>query len=573
VKSSIMREISAESDALHLGMGWTFEDLEKPHVIIESTYGESHPGSSHLLGLSAAVRDGVIESGGKPALYFVTDICDGVSQGSGGMELSLLSREFIANMIEIHAEASPCDGLVLLSSCDKSLPAHLLAAARLNLPAIIMPGGCMSAGANFLAVDQLWEIRRREKNKESRQSDFLVCSASTCPSAGACQEMGTASTMQVITEALGLALPGSALIPASNNHLARTAVKVGRQVFNLIQNDIKPKDILTIHSFENAIAVHAAVGGSTNAVLHLMAIAMELGVKLDIDTFDKIHSRTPYLTNILSTGKYPTEFFWYAGGLPALMNEIKDLLHLDAITVTGKTLGENLAEWSDSQNMVSQNMYLSNYHIQPQEVIHKRKEPISKDGGIAVLKGNIAPLGALVKHSAVVAAMHHHIGPAKVFENEDTAIKALSSGEIVKGDVIVIRYQGPKACGMPEMFRISDAIACDPELACNTAVITDGRYSGCTKGPAIGYVSPEAFDGGPIALLQSGDQVEIDIPNRKLDLIQGLDRNGELTAGAELIAERKRQWSPLESIMTQGVRSIYRRLVGSSLHGARIENR
>ncbi|MGD8401579.1 MAG: dihydroxy-acid dehydratase, partial [Bacillota bacterium] len=291
------------------------------------------------------------------------------------------------------------------------------------------------------------------------------------------------------------------------------------------------------------------------------------------DVFDRIHRRTPYLTNVLSTGEYPTEYFWYAGGVPALMNEISDLLHLDTLTVTGGTLGENLEEWSKSDNMIYQNKYLLNYHLKPQDVIHKRDDAISEDGGVAVLRGNLAPLGALVKHSAVVPEMYHHIGAARVFTDEDTAIKALLDGMIGKGDVIVIQYQGPKACGMPEMFRVSDAIACNPELVCSTAVITDGRYSGCTKGPAIGYVSPEAFDGGPFALLQSGDQVEIDIPNRKLNLLQGFNKSGKLTAGAELLVERKQQWSPPESVMTKGVRSIYRRLVGPSLQGARIENR
>jgi dihydroxy-acid dehydratase len=351
----------------------------------------------------------------------------------------------------------------------------------------------------------MWEIRRREDRREIKHSDFSACSAGACPSAGACQQMGTASTMQVIVEALGLALPGSALIPAQNHYLVRTAVKAGRQILNLIKKNITPKDILTIHSLENAITVHAAIGGSTNAVLHLMALAGEMGMDLDLDVFDRIHRRTPYLTNVLSTGEYPTEYFWYAGGVPALMNEISDLLHLDTLTVTGGTLGENLEEWSKSDNMIYQNKYLLNYHLKPQDVIHKRDDAISEDGGVAVLRGNLAPLGALVKHSAVVPEMYHHIGAARVFTDEDTAIKALLDGMIGKGDVIVIQYQGPKACGMPEMFRVSDAIACNPELVCSTAVITDGRYSGCTKGPAIGYVSPEAFDGGPFALLQSGD--------------------------------------------------------------------
>ncbi|MGI6286733.1 dihydroxy-acid dehydratase [Neomoorella humiferrea] len=568
MKSKYIRNINAESDALHLGMGWNKKDLEKPQIIIESAYGESHPGSSHLLDLSLVARDGVLEAGGQPAIFMVTDICDGVAQGNKGMELSLLSRDFMAAMIEIQVSTSMCDGLLLISSCDKSLPAHLLAAARLNVPTIVIPGGCMIAGGHFLGCDQMWELRRKKEKGELSEIEFAAYEAAACPSAGACQMMGTAGTMQVLAESLGLALPGSALIPTCNNELKRAAKQAGKQLLYLVEQGINAREILTKEAFENAITVHAAVGGSTNAILHLLAIANEAGVKLDVEVFDRIHKHTPYLTNVLSTGQFPTEFFWYAGGVPALMVEIRDLLHLDVLTITGKTLGENLEAWITSERRYYQESFLANYCISKSEVIRPRSNPIGDDGGIAILKGNLAPMGAVIKHSAVDPEMRHHIGLARVFLQEDEAIKALYSGAIHEGDVIVIPYQGPKACGMPEMFRISDAIASNPRLARTTAVITDGRYSGCTRGPAIGYVSPEAFDGGPLALVRDNDVIEIDIPKRQLNLIGEAGISEGVKRGEGILAARAVGWRRPELSEKRGALGIYQKLVKPSLSGA-----
>lgn len=576
LSSKEMRKISAESDALHLGMGWSYDDLEKPHIVIESSYGESHPGSSHLLNVTSFIRDGIIEAGGKSANYIVTDMCDGVAQGSKGMNLSLASRDFMVNMIEIQVLASLCDGVVFVSSYDKSVPAHLMAAARLNKPAVIVPGGSMISGASFLACDQMWDVRRKKENKKISIQEYKRYVMGACPSAGACQMMGTASTMQVLAESLGLALTGSALIPVSNVELNRCAREAGKQILNLVEDNIIVSDIINERSIENAITIHAAVGGSTNAVVHLIALANEVGLEIDVDVFDKIHKRTPYLTNVLSTGAYPTEFFWYAGGVPAIMDQLRDFLNLDVLTVTGHTLGENIDNWLNNGNREKQNLYLKNYRTSPGEIIKSASDPIASDGGIAILKGNIAPLGSIVKHSAIVPQMRHHIGKAKVFKNEDNAITALEKGEIKKGDIIVLMEQGPKACGMPEMFRISEVITSNQELAETTAVITDGRYSGCTRGPAIGYISPEAYDNGPIGVIQDGDLIEIDIPNRKLNLLEGISSTGGVEGGDKLLEERLRdkkfKKKDIEATgKLKGVLDIYKKHVQPPLKGACIK--
>lgn len=564
--SKLMREISAESDCLHLGMGWSFGDLERPHVMLQSAYGESHPGSSHLLTLSHSARDGVLQSGGRPATFVVTDMCDGVAQGNVGNNYSLLSRDFIAYMIEIQVVSTLVDGLVLMSSCDKSLPAHIMAAARMKLPTVIIPGGTMSAGAAFSACDQMWEKRREVESGTISQYEYDKMCAEACPTAGACQQFGTAGTMQAMAEALGLALPGSAVTPVANTALMRNAVASGEQVINLIKKGITSKDILTREAFENAVTVHAAIGGSANAIVHIIAAANEAGIDFTISDFDKIHQRTPYISNTQSTGMFPTEYFWYAGGIPSLMLEIRDLLNPKVMTVTGKTLGENLDEWEKNRTASFRRKYLKNFRIDWREVIKPSSQPIREDGGIAILKGNLAPGGAIVKHSAVLPEMQVHRGKAKVFENEVDAVKAVVNREIEQGDIIFVTGCGPKAMGMPELFRIGDAIACDPVLSKSVAVVTDGRYSGCTKGPAIGYVCPEAVNGGPVGLVRTGDIIQIDIPARKISLVEGLLDN-EILSGDELIQRRT-----FENKYEQanGVLGLYQRLAQAALLGGNI---
>lgn len=564
------RKESSETDALLYAMGWDHDDLVHKQIMIESTYGDSHPGSSHLDTLVQSASNGVFEGGGAPGKYFATDICDGVCAGGFGMSYSLLSRDIIAFMVEIHARTRPMDGMVLISSCDKAIPAHLLACARLDIPSIIVPGGVMRTGADNLSCDQLWEYDRQCMKGELSCSKVQQMKSVASPSAGACQGMGTASTMQVICEALGLSLPGSALVPATGSEIRRIAKASGKVAVDLANKKLKVSDIVSDGSIRNAISVHSAIGGSANAVLHLSAFAKELGLKISLEMFDDIHRSVPVLSNVMPAGRYSAEQFWYAGGVVQIMTQIKEHLDLDAQTVLGMRLGDILDAFGDSDELRVRKFYLNNYGIKSEDVIKSSADPFFADGGLAVLKGNLCPDGALIKHSAVDRAMHRHLGPARVFDDEIGAISAIVKDEIEVGSFIVIRYKGPKATGMPEMFMVSDALVKKPELASTTALITDGRYSGYTKGPSIGYVSPEAYIGGPIGLLRDKDLILLDIPNRKLDIV-GID-GVEMTPDEveNELTVRKEKFTPSDISIPQGVLSVYRKLIGNVLEGDRI---
>ena len=570
LRSQQQRSAGAEIDPLYYAMGWTWEDLGKRKVIIESTYGDSHPGSSHLNSLVEQAFYGALESGSMPARYYTTDICDGVCQGTAGMSYSLLSREYIAAMVEIHCATQPVDGLVLISSCDKAIPAHLLGAARCGLPAIFVPGGSMLAGADMMACDQMWELERRVGEGRLDAAEYRLMQTAACPSAGACQGMGTASTMQVIVEALGLTLPGFSLVPTGYSELARCARAAGRKIGHLIDNGLSIDRIVTEKSLHNAIVVHSAVCGSTNAVLHLSAFAQELGLEIDLELFDGIHREIPVLVDVQPVGKYPTEWFWAAGGVMRVLDLLRDHIYLDALTVTGRTMGENLEEWRASAQHDIHSRYLANCGISPEQVIRPPDAPFSPEGGLAILRGNLCPEGAIVKHAAVVPEMQRHVGAACVYDDEDEAIRDLLEGKIQPGSVTVIRYQGAKAAGMPEMFRISDALARKPELVRTTAIVTDGRYSGFTNGPAIGYVAPEAYAGGPLAVVQDHDLIEIDIPNRSLRIV-GV--GGERQSPDEvhsILQERMREWKQPEIPVKNGALSVFRKLIGNPLRGDRL---
>jgi len=393
-----------------------------------------------------------------------------------------------------------------------------------------------------------------------------------CPFCGACQFMWNASTGQVMAEALGLALPGSAVTPSFLTKHLRYARATGKQSLHLIEEDIRPSDILTRKAFENAIVIHAATGGSTNALIHLPAIAYEAGVDVTIDDFDRIHRQVPVLANVKTTGRYPVEYFWYAGGLPRLMLELRDLLHLDCLTVTGKTLGENLAEVEKSRFFHERIGYLHNYKITRDEVIRPRSNPFGVGGGVAILRGNIAPGGAVIKSFSVPKEMHVHTGPVRVFDTEDTALDSLigrhGAKKVAPGDVVVIRYEGPRANGMPEMYFASAIIAADPALNHTTALITDGRYSGAMKGPCVGHVTPEALDQGPIALVEDGDLVEINIPERRIGIVGIGKKPVEPEAVARTLEERRRLWTPPPLRHNRGILSLYSRVASGSSHGA-----
>ncbi|HLZ26754.1 MAG TPA: dihydroxy-acid dehydratase [Chloroflexota bacterium] len=569
LRSQRLRQANFQGDALRLGMNWTEEDLGKPQVLVDSAYGMGHPGTFHFRPLIEEVSNGVFEAGGKPGVFTVSDICDGVAQAHAGMSYSLVSRDIMAAMIEIHALGHPHDGMVLISGNDKSVPAHLQAIARCNLPAIHLPGGTQLNGPDYVTSDQMWALGAAVQRGEVPREELERAQSIACPTCGACQFMGSASTGQVFAEALGLALPGSALIPSPLTRHLRYARAAGKQILRLIAEDITPRRILTRDAFENAIMLHAAIGGSTNGLLHLPVIAAEVGIDIALDDFDRIHRRVPVLANAKTTGRYPVEYLWYAGGVPAVMLELRDLLHLDCLTVTGKTLGENLADVERSSFFAETRGYLNNVKVSREEVLRPLAAPFGPEGGIAVLRGNLAPGGAVVKYFSVPDEMHVHVGPARVFDFEDAAVEALLARRVRPGDVVVIRYEGPRANGMPEMYFATTIIAADPALSATTAVVTDGRFSGAAKGPAVGHVTPEALDGGPIALLEDGDLVEIHIPERRLALV-GIDRRSSLPDEVDrVLAARRARWVPPPSRHTTGILSLYSRVArGADAGGA-----
>ncbi|WP_139904093.1 dihydroxy-acid dehydratase [Clostridium thermarum] len=571
LKSQEIRSKAPEMDSLRLGAGWKIDELSKPQIVIESTFGHSHPGSAHLDVLVDATYEGVINKGGKPAKYFVTDMCDGQAQGHDGMNYSLPSREYIANMIEIQIGATPFDAGVFIASCDKGLPAHLKAIARLDMPAVVVTGGIMKAGPNMLTLEQIGMYSARYEKKEISKEQFTELKHNACPSCGACSFMGTAATMQVMAEALGIAMPGTALMAATAEDLVEAAKKAGEHALKLVEMDLKPSQIMTMKAFENAIMVHAAIAGSSNTLLHIPAIAHELGLEITPDVFDEIHRRIPFILNIRPSGFYPGEYFWYAGGTPAVMEAIKEYLHLDVLTVTGKTLGENLEELKNNGYYEKCNRYLEKTGVKKEDIIKSVEAPIQKQGAIAILKGNLAPEGAVVKHSAVSKKMHQVILKARPFDSEEEALNAVLSGAIKPGEAVFIRYEGPKGSGMPEMFYTTEAIASDPLLSESVALITDGRFSGATRGPAIGHVSPEASEGGNIALVEEGDLIKIDIPARTLDIIGVKEEEKSAEEIISILQERRKNWIKPTPKYTKGALGIYTRLAVSPMKGGYME--
>ncbi|MBM4330540.1 MAG: dihydroxy-acid dehydratase [Deltaproteobacteria bacterium] len=565
-KSSKVRQDWIQMDALCCGMDWDEADLSKPQILVEDVFGSSHPGSIHLDRLAQEVSIGVFQEGGKPAGFHGTDICDGWAMLHSGMNYSLPSREALCDLVEIHGRIIPWDGLVVISSCDKSVPAHLMAMARLNIPAIHFPGGTNRVGPNMSHSLLVGETATRMRRGEDVSREVRDYKLSACPGAGACQFMGTASTMQCMAEALGIALPGTALIPASLAEIGRLARQAGRQIMELSRKGIRPADILTPAAFENAMKVHAAISGSTNALLHLPAIAHELGIKIDAERFDRLNREIPYLANVQPSGVYLAELFWYAGGVPRVQMELRDFLDLKVLTVTGKTLEENLGHLEEEGFFRRGEGYLANFKLQREEVIRKAKD--SKGfGSIAVLKGNIAPEGAVVKYAAVSPEMLSHEGPARVFNREEEALQAILQGKIKPGSVIVLRYEGPRGSGMPEILATTEALATNPDLN-NTAIITDGRFSGATRGPCIGHVSPEAARGGPIAVVEDGDWIQIDIPNRVLSVVGCGGKQIGSQAAESILAERLKRWQPPIVQHPQGLLRRYSRQAESAMKGA-----
>lgn len=578
LKSQEMRRLAPELDPLRIGTGWKPEDLSKTQVMIESTFGDSHPGSGHLDVLVEEVRKGIEEAGGHGARYYCTDICDGESQGTDGINYSLASREMIANMIEIHANATPFDAGVYLASCDKGMPANLMGLARVDIPAVVVPGGTMNAGPEMLTLEQLGMYSAKYQRGEINEEKLNWAKCNACPSCGACSFIGTASTMQIMAEALGLALPGSALMPATSPDLLTFAREAGALAVKLASMPgMRPSEIITEKSFENAILVHAAVSGSTNCLLHIPAIAHEFGIEITGDTFDRLHRNARYLLDVRPAGRWPAECFYYAGGVPAIMEEIREHLHLDVMTVTGKTLGENLDELKRNGFYERCGKWLEDFNarynvdLKKEDIIRSYDNAIGTDGSIAILRGNLAPEGAVIKHTACPKEMFRAVLNARPFDSEEECLDAVLKHKVKKGDAVFIRYEGPKGSGMPEMFYTSEAISSDKELGRSIALITDGRFSGASTGPVIGHCSPEAVDGGPIALVEEGDLIEIDVPARKLNIIGIHGERKSMEEIGAVLKERRKNWKKREPKYKNGVLRLFSQHAASPMKGAYLE--
>lgn len=568
IRSERERALWAQFDALQLGSGWDEEDIDKPQILVEDAYGDSHPGSVHLNQVSEHVCRSIYEKGGCPGRFHATDICDGCAQGHDGMNLILVSRETICDMVELHAGFVPWDGMVLSSSCDKSIPAHLKAMARVDIPAIFVPGGSMRPGPEQTTSLVAGSISLRQKQNDHITKDEVRNYKLTgCPSVGACTFLGTASTMQCMAEALGVALPGSALVPATMRDMLAYSRWAGRAIMNLVEKGIKPSDIMTPAAFRNAIIVHSAIGGSTNATLHLPSIARELGIELDAQQFDEINRIIPHIGNINPSGKHLTESFWFAGGIPAVQWALREYLDLNVMTVTGKTLGENLEQMHKNGFFERGEGYLHNYGLKKEEVIFPL-DKAEETGSIAILKGNLAPEGSVIKYSACAENMRSMCGIARVYDSEEDAHDAVVRGDINSGEILVIRYEGPRGSGMPEMLMTTEAIVCDKKLNGSVSLITDGRFSGATRGAAIGHVSPEAAAGGPLAYICDGDIVQYDIEKRTLNVV-GIQ--GEMIGidAATAVLEKRKETMPLRTPpVRKGVLKRYTESALSAMKGA-----
>ncbi|MCK3711539.1 dihydroxy-acid dehydratase [Clostridioides difficile] len=548
MRSDIKKGIEgAPKRALMYGMGLTKEEIEKPLIGIVNAQNEVIPGHLHLDEIAEAAKNGVRMSGGLPLEFPAIGVCDGIAMGHVGMNYSLASRELIADSIEAMAMAHGFDALVLIPNCDKIVPGMLMAAARLNIPSIVVSGGPMLPGKKNGKVydfNSAMEGVGACKDGTVSEEELEALAMNSCPGCGSCSGLFTANSMNCLTEALGMGIPYNGTAASHSGERKRMAKYAGMYVMELLKNDIKPRDILTIDAFKNAIAVDMAMAGSTNTVLHLPAIAYESGIELNLDFFDEISEKTPCLTKLSPSGKHHIEDLHMAGGIPAIMNELSKIngINLDCKTVTGKTIGENIG----------------NCEIENEEVIHTLKNPYSNQGGLAILKGNLALNGAVVKKSAVAEEMLVHEGPARVFNSEEEAVNAIFGKKINKGDVIVIRYEGPKGGpGMKEMLSPTSAVA-GMGLDKHVALLTDGRFSGATRGASIGHISPEAMEGGLIGLVEEGDIISINIPDKKL----------ELKVDEVEIENRKLKFKPLEPKIKHGYLSRYAKLVTSANTGA-----
>ncbi|MBM3292101.1 dihydroxy-acid dehydratase [Candidatus Bathyarchaeota archaeon] len=531
------------------GVGVTDEGLKKPLIAIANSWNEIVPGHIHLDKLARYVKQGVSEAGGVPLEFNTIAICDGIVMGHDGMKMSLPSRELIADSLEVMIESQGFDAMVCITTCDKIDPGMMMAAARVDIPTIFVLGGPMEPGCpkwgkyegKSITIQEIFEVTSLLKTGKISKEEAIYLENICCTSPGACGGMFTANTMQCIIEALGMTLPFMASTPSTGIERTRLAIESGNKIMELLKNNITPSKILSQKAFENAIAVDMALGGSTNTVLHLKAIASELGLNIDLDLFDEISKKTPHLCNMAPAGPYKISDLHDAGGIPGVMSRLNNL-DKTVLTVTTKTLEENIKDAS----------------VFNQDIIRPLNNPIHWEGGIAILKGNLSPNGAVTKMAAINPKMWKFTGTAKVFDWEESAVSAIHAGEIKAGDIIVIRYEGPKGGpGMREMLVATSAIM-SMGLGDDVALITDGRFSGASRGPCIGHISPEAASGGPIALIKNGDQIDININNRELNL----------KVSDHELNERKKKWIPKKSEIKSSYLKRYATLVTSADQGA-----
>ncbi len=543
VKAGVER---APHRSLFKAMGYIDEELNRPLIGVANSKNEIIPGHTNLDKIAEAVKAGIRLAGGTPIEFSTIGVCDGIAMGHLGMKYSLASRELIADSVESVTMAHGFDGLVMIPNCDKVVPGMLMAAARINIPTVVVSGGPMMAGRvgnRSVSLSNIFEAVGAVKSGKMSEEELYEYEEKTCPGCGSCSGMYTANSMNCLTEVLGMGLPGNGTIPAVFAERLRLAKKAGMTIMGLLEKNLCPRDIMTGKAFENALTVDMALGCSTNSMLHLPAIAHEAEVLLNLEIANKISSRTPNLCKLAPAGQHHIEDLYFAGGIQAVMKELskKELLYLDTVTVSG-TLKENV-QGAENQN---------------QEVIRPIERPYSPTGGIAVLKGNLAPQGCVVKRSAVAKEMLRHRGPARVYDSEEAVIEAILGGHIKPGDVVVIRYEGPKGGpGMREMLSPTSALA-GMGLDSTVALITDGRFSGATRGASIGHVSPEAAEGGPIALIEEGDLIQIDMVKGTLELL----------VKEEVLKERKAQWQPPKPKVTTGYLARYAKLVTSATTGA-----
>lgn len=541
----------AANRSLLKALGLTESELGKPFIAVVNSHNEIVPGHVHLDKIGEAVKAGIRNAGGVPFEFHTIAVCDGIAMGHVGMHYSLPSREVIQDSIEVMVRAHQFDGMVLIPACDKVVPGHLMAVGELDIPSIIVTGGPMLPGfADDADLDliSMFEGVGAVKNGEITEEKLKMLEDNACPGCGTCAGMFTANTMACITEALGMSLPGCATSPAVDASKIRFAKESGERIVALVKEGMTPRKLVTKKSFDNAVMIDMAIGGSSNTALHMPAIADAFGLELTLDDFDRLSKTTPHIISLRPAGSWFMTDFDRAGGIHSILERLGDLINKDEMTVTGKTIGENV------KNHVLVNPKFN------QKVIQTVENPVHKEGGIAVLKGNLAPDGSVVKQAAVSAKMMKHTGPARVYNSEEEAMSAIMAGQVKAGDVVVIRYEGPRGGpGMREMLSPTAAIA-GFGLIESVALVTDGRFSGGTRGPCIGHVSPEASDGGPIGLVENGDIIEIDIPNRILNLL----------VDDKTLEERRKTFKPVEKHF-DGYLRRYKRTVKSANHGAIVE--